>query len=140
MDATQRAAISGIFRKALVDCIAAHGELIHPEDDPIALFHSAATNAKKAEIIKAGRKLWDRQYVDGNGGNISARISPHYVLCTPTLCSKADLTPDDLSLIDFENRQIVGSRPQSSEMLLHLVTLVAAVGASRNCSIERGGV
>ena len=35
-----------------------------------------------------GRKLWERQYVDGNGGNISARISSDYVICTPTLCSK----------------------------------------------------
>ena len=58
--------------------------------------------------------------MDGNGGNISARISPHYVLCTPTLCSKGDLRVEDLSLVDLDNYQICGDRPQTSEILLHL--------------------
>ena len=56
-----------------------------------------------------GRKLWMRQYVDGNGGNISYRIGPNEVLCTPTLVSKYDLTPDDICLIDLEGKQIAGS-------------------------------
>jgi len=111
---------SEIIRKALVDCLAIDDHLANSNDDPIQMFHSSVAAGIKAEIIKAGRKLWDRQYVDGNGGNISVRLSPRYVLCTPTLCSKADLTLDDLSLIDMENRQLIGSRPQSSEMLLHL--------------------
>jgi L-fuculose-phosphate aldolase len=42
------------------------------------------------------------------------------VICTPTLCSKADLRVEDLSLVDMNNVQIIGPRPQSSEMLLHL--------------------
>jgi L-fuculose-phosphate aldolase len=58
--------------------------------------------------------------VDGNGGNISARVSSQYVICTPTLCSKSDLNPNELSLVDLENRQILGSRPATSEILLHL--------------------
>ncbi len=74
----------------------------------------------KEEIVRVGRKLWERQYVDGNGGNISVRISPHYVLCTPTLCSKGDLRVEDLSLVDLNNYQICGDRPQTSEILLHL--------------------
>lgn len=87
---------------------------------PQLLFHSPRAEALKAEIVAAGRKLWERQYVDGNGGNISARLSPEYVLCTPTMLSKADLRAEDLSLVDLENRQIVGSRPQTSEIRLHL--------------------
>ncbi|MGC1783577.1 MAG: class II aldolase/adducin family protein [Acidobacteriaceae bacterium] len=70
--------------------------------------------------MRVGRKLWQRQYVDGNGGNISARISPHHVLCTPTLCSKGDLRVEDLSLVDLNNYQICGDRPQTSEILLHI--------------------
>lgn len=84
------------------------------------LFHSPRAEALKAEIIAAGRKLWERQYVDGNGGNISARLSTEHVLCTPTMLSKADLRVEDLSLVDLENRQIVGIRPQTSEIRLHL--------------------
>ena len=61
-----------------------------------------------------------RQFVDGNGGNISYRIGPNEVLCTPTLVSKFDLTPEDLCLVDLEGNQIAGSKPRTSELLLHL--------------------
>src|ERR1035437_3892566 len=33
------------------------------------LFNSPEAEAIKAEIVEVGRKLWQRQYVDGNGGN-----------------------------------------------------------------------
>jgi L-fuculose-phosphate aldolase len=67
-----------------------------------------------------GHKLWQRSYVDGNGGNISYRIGPNEVICTPTLCSKGDLTPDDLCMVDLEGNQLAGKRPRTSEILLHL--------------------
>jgi L-fuculose-phosphate aldolase len=34
--------------------------------------------------------------------------------------SKYDLTPEDLCLVDLEGNQIAGSRPRTSELLLHL--------------------
>jgi L-fuculose-phosphate aldolase len=61
-----------------------------------------------------------RQFVDGNGGNISYRIGPNEVLCTPTLVSKYDLTPEDLCLVDLEGNQIAGTKPRTSEIFLHL--------------------
>jgi L-fuculose-phosphate aldolase len=87
---------------------------------PQELYASPEAAAIKDEIIRVGRKLWERQYVDGNGGNITYRLTDEYVLCTPTMCSKGDLTPDDLSLVDMEGRQVAGNRPRSSEVLLHL--------------------
>ncbi len=84
------------------------------------LFDSPQAQAAKDEIVAVGRKLWLRQYVDGNGGNISIRLAENAVLCTPTLVSKADLTPDDLCLVDLEGNQLVGARPRTSEILLHL--------------------
>src|SRR5689334_10008345 len=39
-----------------------------------ALFDSSEARAAKEEICAVGKKLWMRQYVDGNGGNISYRI------------------------------------------------------------------
>jgi L-fuculose-phosphate aldolase len=84
------------------------------------LFRSAEAEAVKAEIVAVGRKLWRRQYVDGNGGNISYRIGENAVLCTPTLVSKADLKPEDLCLVDLEGQQLVGARPRTSEVLMHL--------------------
>jgi L-fuculose-phosphate aldolase len=84
------------------------------------LFYTPEAEAVKKEICEVGRKLWMRQFVDGNGGNISYRIGPNEVICTPTLVSKFDLTPDDLSLVDLEGNQIAGTRPRTSEIFLHL--------------------
>ncbi|HSD25718.1 MAG TPA: class II aldolase/adducin family protein [Vicinamibacteria bacterium] len=83
------------------------------------LFSSPEAEAAKAEIIAVGRKLWQRQYVDGNGGNISYRLGENAVLCTPTLVSKADLKPGDLCLVDLEGRQLAGARARTSEILMH---------------------
>jgi L-fuculose-phosphate aldolase len=84
------------------------------------LFHSPEAEAIKEEICAVGRKLWQRQYVDGNGGNISYRIGPNAVICTPTLMSKADLRPQDLGMVDLEAKQIAGTLPRTSEILMHL--------------------
>jgi L-fuculose-phosphate aldolase len=85
-----------------------------------ALFHSPAAEAIKAEIVNVGRKLWQRMYVDGNGGNISYRLTADAVLCTPTLVSKADLRPEDLCLVDLQGNQLTGGKPRTSEILMHL--------------------
>ena len=84
------------------------------------LFSTPEAEAIKEEICAVGRKLWMRQFVDGNGGNISYRIGLNEVICTPTLISKYDLTPEDLCLVDLDGRQIAGTRPRTSEIFLHL--------------------
>jgi L-fuculose-phosphate aldolase len=84
------------------------------------LFTTPEAEEIKKEICAVGRKLWMRQFVDGNGGNISYRIGSNEVLCTPTLVSKYDLTPEDICLVDLEGNQIAGSKPRTSELLLHL--------------------
>jgi L-fuculose-phosphate aldolase len=84
------------------------------------LFSSPEAEAIKAEIVATGKKLWRRQYVDGNGGNISYRIGPNEVICTPTLLSKADLRPEDLSLVDLDGQELIGTRARTSEIFLHL--------------------
>lgn len=86
----------------------------------VRLFSTPEAEAIKKEICAVGRKLWMRQFVDGNGGNISYRIGPNEVLCTPTLVSKYDLTPEDISLTDLEGKQIAGTKARTSELLLHL--------------------
>jgi len=112
--------ISTIVRRAVLECLALHRSRQSAVEEPLEIFNSPEANALKEEILRVGKKLWERQYVDGNGGNISVRVSPHYVLCTPTLCSKGDLCMEDFSLVDLDNCQICGDRPQTSEILLHL--------------------
>jgi L-fuculose-phosphate aldolase len=90
------------------------------KQSPLELFNSAEANAFRAEIIRVGRKLWDRQYVDGNGGNISVRLGAEFVLCTPTMLSKADLEVADICLSDLDGKILAGDRTLTSELLLHL--------------------
>lgn len=102
---------------------------------PEALLNSPEANAIKDEIMRIGHKLWLRQYVDGNGGNISYRLSDDYVLCTPSLVSKADLKPEDFSLVDLAGNQVAGKRPRTSEILMHLeiYRVVPAAQAVLHC-------
>ena len=85
-----------------------------------SLFFTPEAEEIKKEICAVGRKLWLRQFVDGNGGNISYRIGPNEVICTPTMLSKYDLTPDDLCMVDLEGRQVAGTKARTSEIFLHL--------------------
>jgi len=96
------------------------------------LFYTPEAEAVKQEICAVGRKLWMRQFVDGNGGNISYRIGPNEVICTPTLVSKLDLTPEDMSLVDLEGNQVAGTKPRTSEILLHL-EIFKAVPEAKAC-------
>lgn len=90
------------------------------ELSPSAASSSFEAEALRAEIIRVGRKLWERQYVDGNGGNISCRLGTKYVLCTPTMMSKRDMEPADICLSDMDGNIVAGDRLRTSELLLHL--------------------
>ena len=96
------------------------------------LFSTPEAEAVKQEICAVGRKLWQRQYVDGNGGNISYRIGPNEVICTPTPVSKYDLKPEDLCLVDLEGNQVAGAKKRTSEILLHL-EIYKAVPEAKAC-------
>jgi len=85
-----------------------------------SLLNSPEAEKIKEEIVAVGKKLWARAYVDGNGGNISYRLTEDAVICTPTLCSKADLKTEDLCLVDLEGNQLAGHKARTSEILLHL--------------------
>jgi L-fuculose-phosphate aldolase len=90
------------------------------EVSPSLAASSFEADALRAEIIAVGRKLWERQYVDGNGGNISARLNSRYILCTPTMISKGDLQPADICVTDLDGNILAGDRLRTSELLLHL--------------------
>jgi L-fuculose-phosphate aldolase len=89
--------------------------------DAAALFNSAAARKIKDEICEIGRRCWQRDYNDGNGGNISARLG-NYFLCTPTGVSKGFMKPEMVCLVDVDGNQLAGNAPwkRTSEMLSHL--------------------
>lgn len=74
----------------------------------------------RAELCEIGRRLYARQFVAANEGNLSVRLGPDRVLCTPTLVSKGYLKPADLAIVDLDAIQISGNRPRTSEIKLHL--------------------
>jgi len=119
MTPVNKALVHDIVREAILHCVQNAMPSL-PEPAVEAIYNSSEAARLKAEIIRVGRKLWERQYVDGNGGNISNRIGDKYAICTPTMCSKGDLTPEDLSLINMDNVRVCGERPHTSEVLLHL--------------------
>jgi L-fuculose-phosphate aldolase len=83
-------------------------------------FNSPAIHALKVKICDIGRRIWEKDYVDGNGGNITLRVGDNLVLCTPTLISKGFMAPAEMCLIDLDGKQLAGERKRTSEALTHL--------------------
>jgi len=90
-----------------------------------AWFNSPEMHAKKEAICDIGRRMWHRAYCDGNGGNISIRLTPEFVLCTPTLFSKGFLKPENICLVDIDGNQKAGSAKRTSEVLMHIQMMKA---------------
>ncbi|MCX7045213.1 MAG: class II aldolase/adducin family protein [Candidatus Sumerlaeota bacterium] len=79
-----------------------------------------AESAARELICEIGRRCHALNFCAANGGNISYRLAPDRILCTPTLISKGYMTPDDLVVVDAGGAHIEGRRKRSSEILLHL--------------------
>ena len=54
----------------------------------------------KKDIVEVGRRVYARNYVASNDGNISARVDDRRVLITPTGVSKGFMSTDDLIMVD----------------------------------------
>ena len=93
-----------------------------PKAEIDAYFNSPKVNALKAQICDIGRRLWQRAYVDGNGGNIAIRVGEDIALCTPTLVSKGFMKEEDMCLVDLEGNQLCSGngKKRTSEILMHL--------------------
>ena len=83
-------------------------------------FYSPEIESLKQRICEIGKRIWNKGYVDGNGGNITVRVGDNLVLCTPTLISKGFMTPEDLCMVDMDGNQVAGTRPRTSEVNTHL--------------------
>jgi L-fuculose-phosphate aldolase len=93
-----------------------------PKAEIDAYFNSPKVNTLKAQICDIGRRLWQRAYVDGNGGNIAIRVGEDIALCTPTLVSKGFMNEDDMCLVDLAGNQLCSGngKKRTSEILMHL--------------------
>ena len=76
----------------------------------------------KKQICEIGRRIYDRNMVAANDGNISVKITDNTYLCTPTGVSKGFMTPEYICKIDGTGKVLQanqGFRP-SSEIKMHL--------------------
>jgi L-fuculose-phosphate aldolase len=98
-----------------------------------AFFNSPYCQGLKEQLCDIGRRLWQRAYVDGNGGNIAIRVGEDIALCTPTLVSKGFMKPEHMCLVDFEGNQLCGTLRRTSEILMHLQIMKRQPKAVATC-------
>ena len=76
----------------------------------------------KEQICEMGKRMYSRNMVAANDGNISVRVGEQEFLCTPTGVSKGFMTPEYICRVDAQGNLLEGNpgfRP-SSEMKMHL--------------------
>ncbi len=89
-------------------------------EDLQAFYHSEAITTLRERMADMGRRIWSKDYVDGNGGNLTIRVGDNLVLCTPTLISKGFMTAEDMCLVDLDGKQLAGTRKRTSEVMTHI--------------------
>src|ERR1700687_1359111 len=74
----------------------------------------------KEQICEIGRRLYNRGFAAAKDGNITIRLNDKEVLCTHTMVSKGFMKSADMCKVDYDGKQLAGTRKRSSEVLLHL--------------------
>lgn len=89
----------------------------------------------KEQMCEIGRRLYAKGFAAANDGNITYRLNDKEILCTPTMVSKGYMKPDDICKVDYNGKQLAGTRKRTSEVLLHLVVykLNPAINAVVHC-------
>lgn len=76
--------------------------------------------AARLALVEVGRRLYARGLINGGEGNLSCRLGPRRLLCTPAGVNKGFLAEDQLVVTDLEGAALHELRRPSSELLLHL--------------------
>jgi L-fuculose-phosphate aldolase len=71
------------------------------------------------ELVDTARRTVSEALVVGTSGNVSVRVGDT-VLVTPSGIPYDRLTPDDVTGVDLEGRQVLGSLVPTSELPMHL--------------------
>ena len=58
----------------------------------------------KKQICDIGRRIYNRNMVAANDGNISVKLNDNEFLCTPTGVSKGFMTPEFICKVDRQGR------------------------------------
>ena len=85
-----------------------------------AFFDSPEIKVLRERMADIGERIWNKDYVDGNGGNLTIRVGDNLVLCTPTLISKGFMKAEEMCLVDLDGNQLAGTRKRTSEVMTHI--------------------
>lgn len=73
----------------------------------------------RAKICEIGNKMYAKEYVAANDGNISIKINDNQIIVTPTGVSKGGMSPQSLVKMSLDGEILSAGRP-SSEVKMHL--------------------
>lgn len=77
---------------------------------------------ERIQIVEYGKKMVNHGLTKGTGGNISICDHEQQIfLITPSGIDYFELQPDDIVVMDFENRIIEGTQKPSSEFAMHTI-------------------
>ena len=76
----------------------------------------------KKMICDVGKRIYDRNMVAANDGNISVKLNDNEFLCTPTGVSKGFMTPEYICKVDEQGNVIQANKgfKPSSEIKMHM--------------------
>ncbi|MGF9714558.1 class II aldolase/adducin family protein [Paenibacillus naphthalenovorans] len=74
----------------------------------------------KAMILDIGQRMYRKEWVASNDGNISVKLDADRVLVTPTRQSKGYMTAGMLSIVDRQGHVLEGTYQPTSELKMHL--------------------
>jgi L-fuculose-phosphate aldolase len=76
----------------------------------------------RGALVAVCRRLWERGLIAGRDGNVSARLPDGTILVTPAGMPKQDCREEDLAVLTPDGDPVLGSRPASTEVGIHLRT------------------
>jgi len=74
----------------------------------------------RSQIVEVCRRIYARGWITATDGNVSVLLGDGRIVCTPTGINKGTATEGDLIVIDRQGNKLAGTRPPSSEILMHL--------------------
>lgn len=74
----------------------------------------------KKMICDIGKRVYNKNFVAANDGNISVKISEDTIITTPTGVSKGFMTPDMMVKVNLNGDILSGNLKPSSELKMHL--------------------
>ena len=90
----------------------------------------------KKQICDIGKRIYDRNMVAANDGNISVKLNDNEFLCTPTGVSKGFMTPEYICKVDAKGNviQANGNFRPSSEIKMHMRVYEKRPGCRCSCT------